>query len=570
MKLFKRGLVLLLVCLLACPLTVLAIDFDNGIVNGNGGIGNNGYYYVSSWVVAEYLVTRDTIRKGDFVNITVWLAGPDKIDENDVVPSVGAFNGASVVSVEPDDRGYQEVLFKDALYTGVGKEFQFRIGDEPISFTIHECEEYTQEEHTDQTTPVLQVGRHDQPKPIAKGETQTITLWVNNLTDRDLHDVVAVVSPSSDLQITDNSVTYPIGRIWRGDVAFFDVTVKAFGEIASASQSLSVDVSYAYEKDGNLTPGTSAQTVPLSAIASQETSAMTASVPNVIVSGYDYGSEKISAGTAFDLNLKFQNTSSVKAVENIVMTIDPGTALAITSSSNSFHFAGLSAGGSQTQTVNLQALPDAPSAPASVKVNFSYEYIDGGERRTVTREQTVSLPVYQLDRFEITQDMTYVDAWQYQESFLTLNYINKGKGTVYNVSAELQGDMPAMSKTQNIGNVEAGRSGTIDFIITPELAGDNTCKVVVTYEDDAMQVMTKEFDFDVFVNEMYVPEVMPEENIMMEEPQAKTGWVWVVLGVAAAGAVALIIVLKARKKKKSGVVESFVFADGTEDFDGLS
>ena len=122
-----------------------------------------------------------------------------------------------------------------------------------------------------------------------------------------------------------------------------------------------------------------------------------------------------------------------------------------------------------------------------------------------------------------------------------------------------------MSKTQNIGNVEAGRSGTIDFIITPELAGDNTCKVVVTYEDDAMQVMTKEFDFDVFVNEMYVPEVLPEEEIMMEEPRTKTGWIWIAVGIVLAGAVAAVIVLKVRKKKKSGVVESFVFSDGTED-----
>ena len=83
--------------------------------------------------------------------------------------------------------------------------------------------------------------------------------------------------------------------------------------------------------------------------------------------------------------------------------------------------------------------------------------------------------------------------------------------------------------------------------------------------------MTKEFEFDVFVNEMFVPEVMPEEEIMIEEPEANSGWVLpVILGVVVAGAVALIVVLKVRKKKKSGVVDSFVFTDGTEDIDGLS
>ena len=95
--------------------------------------------------------------------------------------------------------------------------------------------------------------------------------------------------------------------------------------------------------------------------------------------------------------------------------------------------------------------------------------------------------------------------------------------------------------------------------------------MVVTYEDDAMQVMQKEFEFEVMVNEMYVPEVFPEEDIMMEEPEAKNGWILpVILGAAAVGAVVLIIVLRKRKKKKSGVVDSFVFADGTEETDGLS
>ena len=58
---------------------------------------------------------------------------------------------------------------------------------------------------------------------------------------------------------------------------------------------------------------------------------------------------------------------------------------------------------------------------------------------------------------------------------------------------------------------------------------------------------------------------------MMEEPEAGNGWVLpVILGVAAVGAVVLIVVLKIRKKKKSGVVETFVFSDGTEDTHGLS
>lgn len=562
MRRMNKLLALMLVVLLLCPVMAQAT-------------GNEGDHYINQWIVSRYEVSQREIYRDDFVNISVWLynAANPGVSGLKVAPETSSFNGAYVMDPMDCGDGYVQVDFYGARYMGEGNTFMMRVDGEVLSLSIYECVPDSEiPQSSDETTPVLQVGREDQPKAIAEGETQTVKLWVTNLTDHALDDVVAVVTPSSELQIMDNSVTYPLGWIRPGDVAFFEVSLRAFGEIASAAQSLSVEVSYAYSKSENITRGSSTQTVPLSAVVSKEKeTGLTASVPNVIVSAYDYGTEKIYAGTAFDLNLEFKNTSSVKTVENIVMTIQTGESLAITKSSNSFHFTSLAPGSTQTQTINLQVLPDAPTAPAVMTVKFSYEYIDTEERRAVTQEQTISLPVYQLDRFELTQENTFAEAWQYQESFLTLSYVNKGKSTVYNVSAELQGEIPAMSKVQHIGNVEAGRSGTIDFIITPETAGEDTCKVVVTYEDDAMQVMEKEFEFEIMVNEMYVPEPMPEEEIMMEEPEPKTGWILpVVLGVVAAGAVVLIVVLKKRKKKKSGVVETFVFADGTEDTDGLS
>ena len=564
MKLFKRGLALILIVLLLCPVMAQA--------TGNW----EDPRYINNWVVAEYEVSQREIYRDDYVNISVLLynAADPGIEGLKIAPEASSFNGMYSMDMEEIENGYVHVEFRGVRYMGEGNTFMMRVDGEVLSLTVHECVPDSElPQGTDETTPVLQVGREDQPKAIAEGETQTVKLWVTNLTGHTLDEVVAVVTPSAELQIMDNSVTYPLGWIRPGDVAFFEVSLRAFGEVTSASQSLSVEVSYSYNQSGNVSRGSSTQPVPLSAVVSKEKepeTGITASVPNVIVSNYDYGTEKIYAGTAFDLNLEFKNTSSVKTVENIVMTIQTGESLAITNSSNSFHFPSLAPGSTQTQTLNLQALPDAPTAPAVMTVKFSYEYIDTDERRAVTQEQTVSLPVYQLDRFELTQENSFAEAWQYQESFLTLSYVNKGKSTVYNVSAELQGDIPAMSKTQNIGNVEAGRSGTIDFIITPEMAGEDTCKVVVTYEDDAMQVMQKEFEFEIMVNEMFVPEPMPEEEIMMEEPQPKTGWILpTVLGVIAAGVVVLVV-LKKRKKKKSGVVETFVFTDGTEDTDGHS
>lgn len=547
MKKFSIWIITALLLISLCP-TAMATEGEN-----------------TGWAIMEYRVSQDKICKDDVVTVEVWLngVGTSGLSEAGITPLLSSFNGASVV-----EQTSSYVRFEDARYMGTGNTFLFRIGNQQLALTIYECEEYkpSEEENNDQTTPVVQVGKTDQPAPIAKGQTTRVGLWVQNLTEHDLFDVTATVTPSGELMITDNSVTYPLGRIWNGNVAFFDVSVCAFGELTTAAQSLSVSIGYTYEKNGTMMQGTATQTVPLAATVSKSTETITASVPNVIISGYDYGQEKISAGTEFELKMEFQNTSSVKAVENIVMTIDPGTALAISGASNSYHFPSLAPGAAQSQNIRLQALPEAPSAPAVVTVKFSYEYLDNDARKTVELQQTVSLPVYQLDRFELTQENASVQAWQYEESFLTLSYLNKGKGTVYNVSAQLEGEIGAMSRVQNVGNVLSGENGTIDFIITPELAGEQTCKLIVTYEDDAMQVMTKEFTFDVFVNEAYVPEILPEEEMIVEEPAAKSGWVApVAVSAAVLAAAATVIVLRVRKKKRAGLVDSFVFSDGTED-----
>ncbi|MBR3866414.1 MAG: hypothetical protein IKM54_01290 [Butyricicoccus sp.] len=414
------------------------------------------------------------------------------------------------------------------------------------------------------TAPIVQIGRHNQPKAIAKGETQTVSIWIRNLSEVDLKSVLATVTPSSDLMIADNGSTYLIGTVLSGGTVVFDVRVKAAGDIASIAQSLDVSLKYNYLQGRTTTQGSTDETVPLSAIVTPgaDGNHIAASTPNIIISNYTYGGTQVTAGTTFDLTLEFKNTSASKRVENIVMTLDTGTALAITSSSNSFHFPRMNAGAVLSQTVNLQALPDAPSAPATIGVSFSYEYLDNESRQNVTVDQTISLPVYQLDRFELTQDNPSIEAWQFEESYLTLSYVNKGKSTVYNVAAELVGDIGAASRVQNVGNIEAGRSGTIDFIITPEMAGQNECTLVITYEDDAMQLMTKEFTFQVFVNEMYFPEEPIMDDPAMMEPEESGPNLWIILLVLAAAAGAVVIVLRRRKKKKAaGEVDSFTFDD---------
>ena len=77
-----------------------------------------------------------------------------------------------------------------------------------------------------------------------------------------------------------------------------------------------------------------------------------------------------------------------------------------------------------------------------------------------------------------------------------------------------------------------------------------------------MQLMTKEFTFQVFVNEMYFPEEPIMDDSAMMEPEESGPNLWIILLVLAAAAGAVVIVLRRRKKKKAaGEVDSFTFDD---------
>lgn len=77
---------------------------------------------------------------------------------------------------------------------------------------------------------------------------------------------------------------------------------------------------------------------------------------------------------------------------------------------------------------------------------------------------------------------------------LTLNYVNRGKTEVSNVEAAVEGDgVDATARTQYVGNIAAGSSGSIGFALTPNRSGPVKVTLKVSYEDPNLQPQTLEF-----------------------------------------------------------------------------
>ena len=278
-------------------------------------------------------------------------------------------------------------------------------------------------------------------------------------------------------------------------------------------------------------------------------------IPPIIVSQYDYGTTQVSAGQVIDLNLSFENTSTQYDLDNIVMKITTPDGFSITSSSNTYHFDHLDVGESISKTISMQANPNAEAQSYAINIEFSFQYIANDTRKSGESSESISIPVTQPDRFSVDEIQVPTSLYVGDEYNLSINFVNKGKTQVYNVTAELRGNMQNSGERSFIGNVASGAEESADFYVTPTEAGKMEGEVVISYEDASMNVREVTRPFTIMVEEMpYVdpgidfPVVDPQPT---EEPSLFTVQNVVLFVVAAgvAGATGYMTVLKIKAKR---------------------
>ena len=278
--------------------------------------------------------------------------------------------------------------------------------------------------------------------------------------------------------------------------------------------------------------------------------------PYVIVSSYDYGGGDVQAGSTFDLTITFYNTSRRVNVENMVMTVSTSEGLSITNSSNTFYIERLERRKSKTQTLNLRVQPGVEPGSQTVEISFKYQYVADDARSDLETSETIAIPVRQLDRFQV-DPIEMVDQVMVGEDYtMTVTYMNKGRSEVYNLSAEIDAPIESPGQRQNIGNIQPGGSGEIDFDVQSMTAGPIEGKVILTYEDINMNVTTVEMPFSTEVVDPNAGMEFPIDDSMdgmddipMEPEESSPNW-WIYLAIGA-GVLAAIILLVVYKKRKA-------------------
>lgn len=306
----------------------------------------------------------------------------------------------------------------------------------------------------------------------------------------------------------------------------------------------------AYAVDG--TDGTSG-TNSTSQGSDGDSTPLAGPVPNIIITNFAYGGDSVAAGSKFNLDFTFQNKGQV-AVTNMVVTVDGAEGFAIAGGTNTFYVDALWAGYSMTQTVPMQALASAKSGAQPVTVNFRYEYVDAGARSSSQSDVKISVPISQPDRFEISDPVVPDQVIAGQENTVTMEYVNKGKGDIANVEATMEGEgFDATMKTQYVGNVASGATGTIGYAFTPHASGELKTTLKVTYEDSDGQTKTKEFPLTMSVADAPAAD-QPGASDSVEGRGGDRGlpvpaYVAIAVGVVAVIAAIVLLVRRRRKQK---------------------
>lgn len=278
----------------------------------------------------------------------------------------------------------------------------------------------------------------------------------------------------------------------------------------------------------------------------------------LVLTAASYGGGSVEAGRDFTLTVDVLAPAKYAGAENVKVIITPPEQFTASSGSTMIYVGDLAPGVSRQVTFELNASAVAPSGSYSIRVDVSGTAANGA---APADSMSVTVPVTQPERFEISR----TDLPEYlsmgEEGYAYVSFVNKGKGTIYNVSAEITGEgITTTEGNQYIGNVQSGSESSADFTIQTSQSGNISALLTITYEDEKGNIKELTKDFTITVEEMYMgggfedyyPEDFGDMGMMPEEKAGMPlwGWILIALGVLAAGGGAAFLIIKKKKAKQ--------------------
>lgn len=358
-------------------------------------------------------------------------------------------------------------------------------------------------------------------------------------------------------------------KIPGGSAQQFTLDLIAAEDIASGYYP--IDLKLSYLENGERQEKTIQVFVQVEGSPDEEKDDSKVSVPRVILSDYTINPATVNMGEKFSFSFTLQNTSTDRTVKNLQVQLTSAEGTVIPASgSNSFYVAEILPGKSKTLSLQMTSKYDTEKTTYPLALELNYE---DAKANQYTATENLTIPVYLPTRLTL-QNQSYPESAMVGEStYLTLEYINQGKGTIYNLTASVEGNVQTDSATYYIGNVSSGNIDTLEIMLTPQEAGVQECKLLLTYEDAAGNKLSVQEPFTITAEEMVMDDPammdpgMTDPGMMEEEPTGLPGAAKIALAAAAAAAViAAAVILNKKRKAKKLAAEEALFA-GDNDLD---
>jgi len=270
-----------------------------------------------------------------------------------------------------------------------------------------------------------------------------------------------------------------------------------------------------------------------------------------------FGTGIVYAGETFVLSVVILATNGTYPVENVSVTFNPPEQLTFADGSSVVYVGTMRPNTSTTVSVALLASANIQEGSYPVSISVSGINQQTGQQAG-GGQMTVSIPVLQPERFEIFNASLPTDLTAGVDDglgFSTVTLVNKGRGTVGNVTIDIVGNgLRTDIGIQYLGNVAGGEQKSADFILYADIPGVIDGYVVVNYENVRGEQKTLERPFTVNVSEAWFEDpgfddpgfVQPEEPVATGPP----AWLWIII-IAACAVVAVTLLVRRNKKKKA-------------------
>lgn len=452
----------------------------------------------------------------------------------------------------------------------------------------------TDDEEEDPTvTPdhFLMVGG-DWVTPVANaGQSVNIVLPVVNMGKTMVTNAVVTPVLSTDtsawpFEITSSNYSQAIADLPGTDTGMSDMdrrreltwTLKTRDDVGTGYQKLSFGVRYR-DSDGNNQTTTLDTYIQIKGSGGVGADGK-ASVPRVIVTGFETNPETVHAGESFMLTLHLKNTSKLTSLKNIVCEMtaavegkDDETTYAAflpTAGSSTVFVDQIAKDGTKDIQIELEAKADLSQKPYALDVSMTYE---DEKVNSYTNTTSVSIPVKQEARIDLSQpEVMPQNISVGSEANIMFSVYNMGKTKLYNVQVKTESEYLS-GGSAFVGNLDSGATGSVDMYVTGQAAtaDDGTVKLLISYEDEAGEAQVIEKTINLIVSEaasddLGTGDFIEEDMEYEEEGNSISRYIIAAVGILAI-VVIVVVIIRKKKKKKAQLLLEDEFLDDEENDD---